>query len=147
MNIYLPALIGGRGGACFIVGLAALLIAAAAPVAPRLVYDPAVFGEGACLAPDYAGVGCPKLESDEDAAPTAPSASGAIVAADERPAMLPPRLVANLSGLLESGPEVTHGRSAPRARQETPAARFCASPNRHRPDRSICPRPARRGRR
>ncbi len=85
-------------------GSAALVAVAAAPLSPRLRYDPEAL-EDACLAPDYLGVGCfpPPAVPDDDARLSAsaallPGESGEPVAVPARETI---RLRYETAGLAE----------------------------------------------
>jgi hypothetical protein len=84
------------------------LLIAAAPNAPRLVYDPAALMDGSCLAPDYAGDDCGHLRSSQSPGQSRMSASGALISLDARPILMP-----EIREILAQSDEVTHGTVPP----------------------------------
>lgn len=120
---------------------ALVLLTAAAPDGGQIVFDASILlADDGCLAP--ATGSCAFMRSSDGA--TSPSASAALIAPD-RPVMPQSLLVADLSGLLDFGPQAfvrkaSAPASPPKLIRRSAAPVICLPRSRHRPDRSVCGR-------
>ncbi len=99
-------------------GSAALVAVAAAPLNPRLGYDPEALHDP-CLAPDYAGLACFALTASAHEG-LRPSASAALLPGESRepsaaPAREPIRLRYETAGLAELDVGLSYGEPSGRA--------------------------------
>ena len=122
-----------------VLGGALLLLVGAAP-GDRLAFDPSFFAQDACLAPAKGRCVFAGMSGGE----TSLTASAALIAPD-RPAKPQSLLEADLSDLLNFGPQFLVRKASapaplPKLTLRAAAPVTCLPRYRHRPDRSICGR-------